>query len=79
MSVSDKIKGLLALSGKKQIELAEAFDMSKQTMGNKMNRGSWSARDLAKVAEFCGCKLAFIMPDGQQIFIDADEEKGPDA
>ena len=78
MSVSDKIKGLLALRGKKQIELAEAFHMSKQTMGNKMNRGSWSARDLAKVAEFCGCKLAFVMPDGQQIFIDADEEKATD-
>ena len=62
MSVSDKIKGLLALSGKKQIELAEAFDMSKQTMGNKMNRGSWSARDLAKVAEFCGCKLTRKRP-----------------
>ena len=79
MSVSDKIKGLLALRGKKQIELADAFGMSKQTMGNKMNRGSWSARDLAKGAEFCDCKLAFIMPDGQQIFIDADEEKDPDA
>ncbi len=73
MAVSDKVKGLLALSGKKQIDLAAHFGMSKQTMGNKMSRNSWSASDLARVAEFCGCKLAFIMPDGQQITIEAND------
>ena len=41
MSVSDKVKGLLALCGKKQVDMAASFGMSKQTMGNKMNRGSW--------------------------------------
>ena len=70
VSVSDKVKGLLALCGKKQIELAEEFGMSKQTMGNKMARGSWSGNDLARVAAFCGCKLVFVLPDGQQIIID---------
>lgn len=81
MAISDKVKGLLTLNGKRQIELAEAFGMSKQTMNNKMNRGSWSARDLAKVAEFCGCRLAFLLPDGQHIFLDVEDktEKGPDA
>lgn len=73
MAISDKVKGLLTLNGKKQIELAEVFGMSKQTMNNKMNRGSWAARDLVKVAEFCGCKLAFVLPDGQHIFLDAEE------
>lgn len=47
MSMSDKVKDLLALSGKKQTELAEIFGMSKQTMSNKMARGSWSGDDLA--------------------------------
>ena len=75
MSTSDKVKGLLALRGKKQLELAEHFDMSKQTMSNKMARGSWSADDLARVAEFCGCKLAFILPDGQQIIIGSENEE----
>lgn len=78
MSISDKVKGLLTLNGKRQIDLAEAFGMSKQTMNNKMNRGSWSGRDLARAAEFCGCKLAFVLPDGQHIFLDADKES-PDA
>lgn len=74
MAISDKVKGLLTLCGKKQIDLAEHFGMSKQTMANKMARNSWSGRDLAKAAAFCGCKLAFIMPDGQQIFIDCEPD-----
>lgn len=74
MSVSDKVKALLSLSGKKQMELAEYFGMSKQVMSNKMARDSWSAKDLARVAEFTGCKIGFILPDGQHIFVDADPE-----
>ena len=75
MSMSDKVKALLALSGKKQTELADVFGMSKQTMSNKMARGSWSGEDLAKAAEFCGCKLAFILPDGQQITLLHEEKE----
>ena len=72
MSVSDKVKGLLALSGKRQIELADYFGMTKQTMSNKMARDSWSAKDLARVAELVGCKIGFLLPDGQHIFLEAE-------
>ena len=72
MSVSDKVKGLLALSGKRHIELADFFGMTKQTMSNKMARDSWSAKDLARVAEFVGCKIGFLLPDGQHIFLEAE-------
>ena len=79
MPISDKVKGLLALSGKRQIDLAEAFGMTKQTMNNKLSRDSWSGRDLAKVAEFCSCKLAFVLPDGQLIVIEPERnERAPD-
>lgn len=78
MSTSDKVKGLLALNGRKQVELAEHFGMTSQSMNNKMNRDSWSAKDLMTVAEFTGCKLAFVLPDGNNIVLDRDE-KGPDA
>lgn len=73
MSVSEKVKAVLTLSGKKQMDLAEHFDMSKQVMSNKMARDSWSAKDLARVAEFTGCKVGFVLPDGQCIYLDADE------
>ena len=73
MSVSKKIKAVLQLCDKKQLDLAAHFDMSTQTMSNKLARGSWSATDLVKVAEFTGCKVAFILPDGQQIFLEDEE------
>ena len=73
MSVSKKIKAILQLCDKRQLDLAEHFGMSTQTMSNKMARGSWSATDLVKVAEFTGCKVAFILPDGQQIVLDDEE------
>lgn len=79
MTVSSKVKSVLALCDKRQIELAEHFGMTKQVMNNKMNRDSWSGKDLAKVAEFVGGRLAFILPNGQQIIIDCEEtEKGSD-
>ena len=73
MPVSDKVKALLALSGKRQVELAEAFGMLPQTLNNKFRRDSWSGRDLARVAAFCGGELAFVLPDGQKIIIDVEE------
>jgi len=73
MAVSDSVKALLALSGKKQNQLAEHFEMSKQAMSNKFAKNSWFAKDLIKVADICGCKVAFILPDGQQIIIDDKE------
>lgn len=73
MSISDKVKAVLNLGGKKQIELAAHFDMSKQTMSNKMARESWSATDLIKVAEFVGGKVAFVLPDGQHIYLAPNE------
>lgn len=77
MPTSDKVKAVLNLCGKKQIDLAAYFGMSKQTMSNKMARDSWSAADLAKVAAFVGGKVAFMLPDGQHIYLEKedDEEK----
>lgn len=73
--VSEKVKAILTLSGKKQVELAVHFGMTGQSMNNKMNRDSWSAKDLVAAAEFTGCKLAFVLPDGQKIFIDAPKRQ----
>lgn len=73
--VSEKVKAILTLSGKKQVELAAHFGMTGQSMNNKMNRDSWSAKDLVAAAEFAGCKLAFVLPDGQNIFIDAPKRQ----
>lgn len=80
MAISKRIKALLLETDKKQSDLMEVLDMSsKQSLSNKFSNERWSADDLVRVAEYCGCKLAFLMPDGQKIIIDAEEkEKAPD-
>ncbi len=69
MSISKAVKTVLLESDIKQGQLAEHFDMSKQTMSNKMTLDRWSGKDLLKVAEITGCKLAFVFPDGKTIDI----------
>lgn len=75
--ISDSVKALIALAGIKQGELAQGLGIAPQSVANKMQRNSWSAKDLAAAAEYVGGRLAFILPNGQQIFI-TDEKKSPD-
>lgn len=77
MSISGTIKALLSLTGKKQLDLMEPLGMtSKQSLSNKVTNDRWSAEDLVTVAEVCGCSVAFILPDGQQLLI-GKGEAGP--
>lgn len=75
MSVSNTIKALLYMKEKKQTELASHFGMNPQSMANKMSRESFSAKDLIKIAEFTGCRLAFVMDDGQNLYLDPAKEE----
>ena len=78
MSVSKKVKALLLENEKKQSDLMEVLGMSsKQSLSNKFSNERWSAEDLIKIAEFCGCKLAFVLPNGEKIFFsDTDSPNG---
>ena len=67
MSISKSVKAVLLEADMKQNDLAEAFGMSKQTMSNKMTLDRWSGKDLLKVAELTGCKVAFVLPNGKTI------------
>lgn len=76
-TISSKVKMLLGFYGRKQIDLMECLDMaSKQSLNNKIAGDRWSAQDLASVAEFLGCKLGFILPDGSYIYIDVPADEG---
>ena len=77
MSISANIKALLALSGLKQSDLLQPLNMSsRQSLSNKFTNERWSAQDLVDISRLCGCKLAFIMPNGQQIIVENDPQKG---
>lgn len=70
MEISKKIKSLLAETDRKQADLLGVLNISsKQSLSNKFTNERWSAEDLAKIADFCGCKLAFILPNGERIVI----------
>ena len=75
MTTSSRVKALLELTGVEQTDFSVAFGMTTpQAMNNKLRRDSWSARDLAKAAQICGAKLAFILPDSSQLIISPDED-----
>lgn len=78
MAISDKIRALLSSAGKKQVDLLGILGVSsKQALSNKFTNGRWSADELAGIADFIGCELAFILPDGTKIVL--NKSKGPDA
>lgn len=80
--VSDKVRSVLALAGKRPTDLARLYGTTQQSMNNKLSLNRFTADDLIRVAEFTGCRLAFVLPDGGQLFFTPDdirrkdEEKG---
>ena len=79
VSISASIKALLNLRGLKQADLMEVLKVgSKQALSNKFVGGRWSAADLVAVAEFCGCRLAFVMDDRTILPISAADPVGAD-
>lgn len=78
MQITNKIKGLLQIKGKKNTELAAYLGITAQSLSNKFNRGSFSAEDLIKIADFLGCELAFIISDNQKITLDIDDLRDTD-
>lgn len=73
MAVTDKIKALLSIKGKKNVELAAYLGISPQSLQNKFTRGSFSAEDLIKVSDFLGCTLAFEINDSQKIILETSD------
>lgn len=71
--VSDKIKALLNMKGKKYKELAQLFNISEQAMRNKFARGSFSADELIQIADFLDCQLAFNIDNEQKIIFTTDD------
>ncbi len=67
MSVTDKIRATINLSGKSKAELAAYLNISNQSLSNKLSRGSFSAEDLIKIADFTGSTLLFEFKEDQKI------------
>ena len=67
MSITDKVQAAIILSGKSKAELAKYLGISRQSLSNKFSRGSFSAEDLIKIADFTGSTLLFEFEESQKI------------
>lgn len=69
MSVSKKIKILLAMSNISEAKLARLIEESPQNFNKKMRRDNFSERDLKKIAEALNCEyeIKFITNDTKEI------------
>ena len=71
MSISDYVWMALKNGNKTQVSLMKEFGFaSRQSMSNKFQKDSWTANDLARVAEFTGGKLVIMYPNGSNIVIE---------
>ena len=61
------------MKGKKYKELAKLFGISEQAMRNKFARGSFSADELIRIADFLNCQLAFNIDSEQKIILTTDD------
>lgn len=67
--ISDVIKTALTKSQKKLLDVADCYKCSPSVIYSKMRRSSWSASDLARIADLVGAKLVFEFPDGDRLQI----------
>lgn len=67
MSVNDKIKALLSLSGVKGVDLAAALGVSYNSASTKVYRGIKSIDDLVKIVTACSATLTITTKDGLTI------------
>lgn len=72
--VKDKIKALLSIKGKSQIELSEAFNVSKQSINRKISNSetAFNTADLIKLSDLTNTTLAFVDNETGKTLIEFD-------
>lgn len=69
LTVSEKIKIILNRQNISMQELADALDMTRQNLYNKLKRENMKEEDIAKIAKALNVKyeINFILPDDTKI------------
>lgn len=69
LTVSEKIKIILNRKNISMQELADALDMTRQNLYNKLKRENMKEEDIAKIAKALNVKyeINFILPDDTKI------------
>lgn len=70
MSISNKIKGLLKIKGKKAVEYSNALNLvNASALNMKYVRESFKIQDLIVLANLTGTKLAFIDESDKPVIV----------
>ena len=67
MSVANKIRALLNLTGRKPADLSRCLGKSVQSVQNKFSQDAFSIADLLKICDFLGCEMSIRTQDGQTV------------
>ena len=67
MSVTDKLKALMSMTGLRGVDLAEALGVGYNAASNRMYIGVKRVDDLIKIVNACGASLTITTKDGLQI------------
>ncbi len=69
MTVAEKLGIIMKRKKVTMGELAEASGQTRQNLSNKMTRGNFTEKDIAKLAAALGCTvdIRFKLEDGEEI------------
>lgn len=73
MSITTKIKMIMAAAGVNGRQLGEALNCPPQTAANKITRGVVKIDDLVKIVDYCGGKITITTKDGTAIPITLED------
>lgn len=75
MSITNKVRAMLNIAGKKPADLSDCLGISTQAVRNKFSRDSFSVSDLIKICDAVGWELQLRSTDGQSVLLSADDIK----
>ena len=58
--ISDTVRSLISYTRTPRVKISDALGKKPQGLSDQLARGSFNGLDLIKVAQACGCRLAFV-------------------
>lgn len=75
MSVSNKLRAVLNLTGAKPADLSDCLGKSVQSVRNKFSQDSFSVADVLRICNYLDCELSISTKDGQVVLFTMDDVK----
>ncbi len=74
MSITSKVKALLAMKEKTVSNYANFTGRTQANVSNKISRNSWNVQDFLLLAQFTNTKLAFLDEKNEPLIVFTNED-----